>query len=73
MQTHGLMGDMNINNGDSENIVLHENGDGSGSAGVQFLRSGGKGKDPDPTFTPDREEDENQGYTRVTRRRSKAL
>jgi hypothetical protein len=72
------MGDMKINNGDSENIVLHENGDGRGSAGVQFLRSGGKGKDPDPTFTPDREveieeEDENQGYTRVTRRRSKAL
>ncbi|KAM0709947.1 hypothetical protein Q7P35_002309 [Cladosporium inversicolor] len=67
---------MNINNGDGENIILHENGEGDGSAGVQFWRSGSKGKDPDPTFTPDCEfeiedKDENQGYTRVTRRKTR--
>jgi len=71
-------GDMNINHGGGENSVLYENDDDDGSAGMQFLRSGGKGKDPDPTFTPDRgveieEEDGNQEFTRVTRRRSKAL
>jgi hypothetical protein len=68
---------MEIDDSDAENIVLQKDGDSGGNTGVQSARSGGKRKDPDPAFTPGPEfemedEDENQGYTPVTRRTTRA-
>ena len=68
---------MNIDDSDAENIVLQQDGDGGGNTGVQSARSGGKRRDPDPAFTPGpefemEEEDEDQGYTQVTRRTTRA-
>jgi hypothetical protein len=70
--------DMNIDDSDAENIVLHEDGGGGGNTSMQSTRYGGKGKDPDPEFTLGREfekedEGENQGFTPVTRRRTRAI
>jgi hypothetical protein len=73
MQVQQGKTDINIDNSDAENIVLQKDGDSDGDTGAQSARSSGKRKDPDPAFTPGSEfemedEDENQGYTPVTRR-----
>jgi hypothetical protein len=62
----------------AEIIVLQKDGDGEENTGAQSARSSGKRKDPDPAFTPGSEfemedEDENQGYTPVTRRTTRAM
>jgi hypothetical protein len=69
---------MNIDDSDAENVVLYGDRGGSGNTSIQPTRSGGKGKDPNPEFTLGREfemEDkgENQGFTLVTRRRTRAI
>jgi hypothetical protein len=69
--------DMNIDESDTENIVLQHDGDGGRKPGVQSTRSGGKRRTLNSAFTPDHEfrgeeEDEGTGYTQVTRRKTRS-
>jgi hypothetical protein len=60
--------DMNIDESDTENIVLQQDSDSSGKPGVQSTRSSSKRRTLDSVFTLDHEfrgeeEDEGTGYT----------
>jgi exonuclease III len=68
---------MNIDESDTENIVIHRDERGGGKTGAQSTRTGGKQSTLDSTFTPDcrirgEEEDEDNGYTRVTWRATRS-
>lgn len=44
---------MDIDDSDSENIVIQNDGDGGGNIGAKTAGSGGKRSDPDSAYTPD--------------------
>lgn len=67
--------DMNIDDGDSENIVTR---DGGGNTGARVAGSGSRRRDPDSAHIPDPDAekedlDDNQGYTRITRGKARSV
>lgn len=69
---------MNIDDGDSENIVIQGSEDGSRNTGARTAGSGSRRRDPDSAYIldPDAEKedlDDNQGYTRVTRGKARSV
>jgi hypothetical protein len=75
--TASYINDMNIDESDTENIVIHQDEGGGRKPGAQPTRSGGKQSTLDSAFTLDRrvrgeEEDGDNGYTRVTRRATRS-
>ena len=70
--------DMNIDDGDSENIVIQDSEDGGGNTGARTAGSGGRRRDPDSAYIPDPDAekedlDDNQGYTRATGGKAKSV
>lgn len=68
---------MNIDESDTENIVIHQDEGGGGKPGTQPSRLGSRQSTLDSAFTPDRrirgeEEDGDNGYMRVTRRTTRS-
>jgi len=69
---------MNIDDGDSENIVIQDSEDGGGNTGARTAGSGSRRRDPDSAYIPDPDAekedlDDNQGYTRVTRGKARSV
>jgi hypothetical protein len=69
---------MNIDDGDSENIVIQDSEDGGGNTGARTAGSGGRRRDPDSAYVPDPDAekedlDDNQGYTRITRGKARSV
>ena len=69
---------MNIDDGDTENIVTRDSEDGAGNTGARAAGSGSRRRDPDSAYIPDPDAekedlDDNQGYTRITRGKARSV